>query len=816
MYFISRFNFSAQETSASSSKLLDLLAGYGDFETENNVDPRTGPGFTLPYAESSDNPFHVTRSTEAAYTGSYSEKINLNLDYQTDHKEVDIATSHYIRNDNISWTYKYGVMKPGENWTYKFHYKTSPSVSHNIKIKIFANYGNVNNGDETGRMDITEFDLAPHTDWQEVAVNFTVPDSAWVTLHVLEYTWIYTPPDSISADTYFDGFSLTNGQYLPSVKQGTVKTNITYPYGLNENLVYLLSHYISIRDDYNDESVIHQALRPDMWVENLIRPYKALQETDKNRVFPEEPVSWNQAESSGWLLKYPDGSWDSDGKWVQYDIGNPSFRDLYINRTLDYVNKDKVKHIFLDGFDADAGCTMGGVNKPAINPRTGAAYTDSQWQADVQTFINQLSSALHGVGVTLTINMAHTTIYSNPGYSWTGKGQAGVDADGFLTELAFTVKFPNQSTTYKNEFYSWAGKILQLQDAAKYNKKEFSNNSGGDETEPRRFAIASFLVSQTGESYFSLTRDWDTITWNSDLEVNIGNPVSNNYVTEAGTPLRENVDDKWLAENSVLLRRDYTSGVVYVNSPYCNDYNGNGQNDDCGAPHTINLSGTYVDLDGNFVNGSATLQPAQGLILVDPVAIVNGTASIGSTAVTQSLVSKIKAGLANGTIKPINKKAATGVASTPVATETSTVEQSSGSTQNPIGGTIDNNTPTNCTGGFWTCTKSFFINLPKNMNDNPLISAIIMLFVLAFLIIYKKWRRPLQEKRELGVRVEPVKTNWFARFQKKFKRKKIPEQLEVKPLTNSGLPPAEDFGRETFINKDLYPTFEEKDDEPGL
>src|SRR5439155_17702141 len=109
---------------------------------------------------------------------------------------------------------------------------------------------------------------------------------------------------------------------------------------------------------------------------------------------------WILKDSAGNNLYIPWGC--SGGTCPQYagDIGNPAWRQYFIDNAKALMAKG-YKGLFIDDVDMDMNVGNGqGQQVAPIDPRTGAAMTDTAWKGYFADFLEQVHAALPGVEIT--------------------------------------------------------------------------------------------------------------------------------------------------------------------------------------------------------------------------------------------------------------------------------------------------------------------------------------------------------------------------------------------------------------------------------
>jgi hypothetical protein len=218
-----------------------------------------------------------------------------------------------------------------------------------------------------------------------------------------------------------------------------------------------------------------------------------------------------------------------------------------------------------------------------IDPRTGVAFTRSAWL-----------NATESIAEYVRQNIApHPVIGNGLGF---GGSYFNKDApterilDGLTGGMAEVFVRPATSgvNVYKNEV-NWKYDVDMLADAAARGQfvaaitKVWTASTAAQQDSWHRYALGTFLLGyQPGAAYFTFRTDHTLTSPSPYWDVQIGDPVDA-YAKAGG-----------------VYQRSFTNGRVLVNPTT--------------APATVNLGGSYVDLDGGTVT-TVTLQPHTAEIL---------------------------------------------------------------------------------------------------------------------------------------------------------------------------------------------------------
>jgi Hypothetical glycosyl hydrolase family 15 len=257
------------------------------------------------------------------------------------------------------------------------------------------------------------------------------------------------------------------------------------------------------------------------------------------------------------------------------DLGNPAFRDWWVQRARSVVRRGYVG-LAIDNVNLGSihtGNAAGATVLP-LDPRTGGPMTLANWRRYTAEFVEKIRSAFPTKQLTVNANqwwVAHDSAARRiaqavdfteleRGFS-DGGITGGSGTFGYLTLLA-----------HIDWLHAHGGSVMYQP----YNLNPIS----------REFELASyFLVKQRADAVIAAQRA-DRGNWWPGWETYLGKPSGSRFVSSNG-----------------LLRRDFAGGSVFVNQP--------------GAPlRAESLPGRYrwTNLSGDTVT-SITLGPRRGAVL---------------------------------------------------------------------------------------------------------------------------------------------------------------------------------------------------------
>jgi hypothetical protein len=221
------------------------------------------------------------------------------------------------------------------------------------------------------------------------------------------------------------------------------------------------------------------------------------------------------------------------------DIGNPAFRDWWIQRARSTL-RGGYSGLAIDDVNLSSVHTgnAAGVQVPPRDPRTGQPMTLANWKRYTAAFIEEIASAFPNKQVTVNAN------------------QWWVPHDSSATRIARAADFTELERGFNDGgIIGGAGTFGYLTLLAQV---DWIHDRGGSvmyqpyslEAVSREFELASyFLVKARSDAIISKYQA-DRLNWWSGWETYLGKPAGRRYVSASG-----------------LLRRDFVGGSVFVNQP---------------------------------------------------------------------------------------------------------------------------------------------------------------------------------------------------------------------------------------------------------
>ncbi len=285
---------------------------------------------------------------------------------------------------------------------------------------------------------------------------------------------------------------------------------------------------------------------------------------------------WILKDSAGKKLYIPWGC--SGGTCPQYaaDIGNPAYRQDYINRAKALITKG-YKGIFAD--DVNMDITVGdssGQRITPIDPRTGAPMTDAAWKSYFATFMEQLRSAIP------TAEIVHNAVWFSAG------GQHDATQPDIVREIKaadyvnLERGFLDGGLTGGTGVWSVFAFMRFIDNVHVYGRHVVLQSYANDTTSAE-YNLAGYFLINDGRDYVSSTLGSLQSNWWNGYATDLGDATSGRY--------------QW----NGVWRRDFTKGFVLLNEPGA-------------TTKTLALGGSYKNRAGTFVS-SVTLGASRGAVL---------------------------------------------------------------------------------------------------------------------------------------------------------------------------------------------------------
>ena len=255
------------------------------------------------------------------------------------------------------------------------------------------------------------------------------------------------------------------------------------------------------------------------------------------------------------------------------DVGNPAFRAWWISQAQSQMAKG-YKGIFVDDANMEMRVSNGAEQdvRP-IDPRTGAAMTDSNWRRYIAEFCEAIRAGLPTAQI--THNAQWWLSQSDPYNQREIKSADVIELergfnDGGLTKGGGTFGYE----TFMNHI-EWLHSLGKSVISEPYNLASAK----------REYEMASLYLVKAANDAISSDYQADPSNWWSGWQTDLGAPQGNRY--------------QW----NGLWRRDFASGFVLANEPGS-------------SSRTVQLGSSYKRLSSGSQVSSVTLGAASGAVLV--------------------------------------------------------------------------------------------------------------------------------------------------------------------------------------------------------
>jgi hypothetical protein len=312
-----------------------------------------------------------------------------------------------------------------------------------------------------------------------------------------------------------------------------------------------------------------------------------------------------------WYAKAADGSKVRSKKFGNYlmDPTSQGWIQSRIQTCTQYAAGAAYDGCYLDML---GNATMGAGYDTAvpINPATGKAWTRPQWIADTSQLGATVATAVPSFLV-VGNGIANGNQYFDPASGPTSvllNGLAGANAQGFI-------RSETDALTSFRSVKAWKNDVDMLANAGAKGRFVMAMTKVGRPAtaaqmqQVHRYALASFLLGTNGTQYFYFSPNG-----NDD---GVDAPDTPDDHVNPGTPLAAYS----ALPNGAYVRR-FTAGYAAVNPGT--------------ATVTVNLGGTYVDLDGNAVQ-QATLPPHTGMVFTTSTTSTTAGATTSTTSPTTTV-----------------------------------------------------------------------------------------------------------------------------------------------------------------------------------
>jgi hypothetical protein len=302
---------------------------------------------------------------------------------------------------------------------------------------------------------------------------------------------------------------------------------------------------------------------------------------DSYAIYPTSDVvtqhpDWILKDSSGNKLYIPFSCNGTSCSQYAGDIGNPAFRQYYIDNAKATLAKG-YKGLFIDDVNMDFRIGNGaGTHVDPIDPRTGGTMAEDTWRRYFAEFMEQVRTSLPSTEI------VHNAI-------WYAGGGAHDDSNQYVIRELKAANYINiergindsgltggtaQWSVYRlmanaDKIHSFGGHVIFDSYATDFPGMEYN--------------LAGYLLINTGKDYVNTTGGNNPTTWWTAYDIELGNATGARY--------------QW----NGVWRRDFDNGFVLLNEPGA-------------TAKTLNLGGSFKNTSGATVS-SVTLSATQGAVL---------------------------------------------------------------------------------------------------------------------------------------------------------------------------------------------------------
>lgn len=462
-----------------------------------------------------------------------------------------------------------GPLQPGTTIQISFSYFASATTA-NTKWKVWGNWTDASG--VGADVDLSQLAwLNPSPGWQTWTGSFFVPGNA---TSVVIGIYLAAQPGAAQGHFYIDDAHAYDGNYLPEFRTRALPTFSIYdPY---PNWVDTGTYYDGAAfHAWHDRDAI-EATYPNFLTMQWIRV--AYVSNDYSET-PENPFTYQYILENHpeWFLRDSNGEIISGKGQSSLDVGNVSYQQALIAKLLDYADRQNWRCLFLEYFDIHADHNTLDGRRPVNYP------TDAQWQTACTSMFQALQP-LRQRGIKLVANIAHVPSYMPPASTWMGL------LDGMEIEWGYVTQDRTSIAILYSPYSSWLWKFRTQSE--NWGKIIIIGHRLPEEyLAARRYAMASFLLGMTTNTYFGFCESELLNGYSTDFEAPLGAPVGN-YVVEMGSLLFGG-----------LFSREFENGIVYVNPTDWQTY-------------TIFKTGWHKDLEGNYVGPKYMVFPPKTAVIL--------------------------------------------------------------------------------------------------------------------------------------------------------------------------------------------------------
>jgi hypothetical protein len=334
-----------------------------------------------------------------------------------------------------------------------------------------------------------------------------------------------------------------------------------------------------------------------------------------------------------WFLQNPAGERISEGdySWLwMADIGNPGYQQQWTSNVLKLLASGPWDGVMMDDTNTTA--------KYHTEPSNIAKYpTDAAYQAAVRSMLAYAGPRIQAAGKLAIPNIGSWSEYPEVAKEWLQYVSGGIDEMFAKWSAA-----PGQG--YRDT-EGWKTQIEEIQSTERMGKRFLAiTQAAASDTQAIRYGWASVLLAADGHTAYTAAANYDSETWSSEYEAQIGEPTSS---------AREMTGGAW--------EREFTGGLVLVNPTtttlkvnFGGSYSGSGLTDASSAtmpPNTaLILSGVGGEkkISTETASGSTGEAGGSGASGTDAAGGGSGSTGAGSTGAGSTDAGSGGAGSASG------------------------------------------------------------------------------------------------------------------------------------------------------------------------
>jgi len=273
-----------------------------------------------------------------------------------------------------------------------------------------------------------------------------------------------------------------------------------------------------------------------------------------------------------WFLQNPAGGRISEGdySWLwMADIGNAGYQQQWTSNVLKLLASGPWDGVMMDDTNTTA--------KYHTEPSNIAKYpTDAAYQAAVRSMLAYAGPRIQAAGKLAIPNIGSWSEYPEVAKEWLQYVSGGIDE--MFAKWSAT---PGQG--YRDT-EGWKTQIEEIQSTERMGKRFLAiTQAATGDTQAIRYGWASVLLAADGHTAYTAAANYDSETWSSEYEAQIGEPASSAKELAGG-----------------VWERNFTGGLVLVNPTT--------------TTVEVNLGGSYSG-SGLTDASSATMPPNTALIL---------------------------------------------------------------------------------------------------------------------------------------------------------------------------------------------------------